>query len=181
MIHAVVVYCGSHTQADARYTKAAENLARCLAERHIDLVYGGANVGTMKTLADTALACGGKVHGVFTKNLRDEIKHPGLTDCVTTETLAERKAKMLELADAAIALPGGPGTWDEFFDALVMRLMRNGHNKPLGLLNVDGYYEPLLTFIRHSVEVGFCRPAVLDWISVAPTAEELLKAICGGR
>jgi uncharacterized protein (TIGR00730 family) len=133
---------------DSKHVESARVFARLLASNGIGIVYGGSESGIMKILADTALESGGEVTGVFTKSLEDEQIHPGLTESVFVENLAERKTALIEMADAVVALPGGFGTLDELFDAIARRRMyRGGHTKPLGLLNVNGYYDALFEFL----------------------------------
>lgn len=174
-IHSVAVYCGSHTPKSPVYIQAAADLGSYIAEHGMTLVFGGSGIGTMKALADAALAKGGKVIGVFTNDLTREILHPHLTETVIKPNLAERKAEMIRLADALIALPGGLGTLDELFDAVVKRLLkRGGHRDPVGVLNVNGYYDSLLTFLDRSVLDGFTttRPLL-----VGRTPEELFARL----
>jgi uncharacterized protein (TIGR00730 family) len=174
-IHSVAVYCGSHTPTNPSYIQAAADLGAYIAEHGMTLVFGGSGVGTMKALADAALAKGGKVVGIFTDDLTREILHPGLSEVVTKPTLAERKAEMIRLADAQIALPGGFGTLDELADALVKRLLkRGGHKHPVGVLNVNGYYDHLLAFLDRGVLDGFTTSRLLI---VGRTPEELFTRL----
>lgn len=129
-IRALTVYCGSQCVGDPAYDQAATELAGILAANGITLVYGGSGIGTMKVLADAMLAQGGKVVGVFTKSLREEELHPGLTETIVVETLAARKAEMIRRCDAIVALPGSFGTLDELFDAVAMRKMQTGGHHP---------------------------------------------------
>ena len=139
------------------YAAAAADLGRELASRDIEVVYGGARVGLMGALADSALAAGGTVIGVIPNRLvQHEIAHAGLTKLHVVETMHERKAMMAELADAVIALPGGTGTLDELFELFTWKQL-GLHRKPLGLLDVDGYWQPLLAFLEHAVNERFVR------------------------
>ncbi len=177
-IRCVSVYCGSKTPADPAYDDAARELARILVEHGIGLVYGGSGIGTMKVLADAMLKAGGNVTGVFTQSLKDEYLHTGLTETVIAGSLAERKSKMIERGDALIALPGGFGTLDELFDAVARRKMhKGGHRKPIGLLNLNGYYDALLAFLAHAREVGYIAKEDADLIKSAPSPCELLKML----
>src|ERR671932_40439 len=138
------VYAGSNAGARPEYARAAEELARELVARGIGLVYGGGRVGLMGVLADTVLAGGGEAIGVIPQALVDrEVGHQGLTELRVVGSMHERKALMAELADAFVALPGGYGTWEEFFE-IVTWVQLGLHPKPCGLLNVAGYYDPLL-------------------------------------
>ncbi len=155
-ICALTVYCGSQRVEDSVYDQAATELAGILAANDITLVYGGSGIGTMKVLADAMLSQGGKVVGVFTKSLREEYLHPGLTETIVVENLAARKAEMIRRCDAMVALPGSFGTLDELFDAVAMRKMHSGgHHHPIGVLNVNEYFDDLLAFLAHTIDVGY--------------------------
>lgn len=154
----VCVFCGSSTGIGPGYRNAAERVGRTLAERGIGLVYGGASVGTMGVVADAALAAGGRVTGVIPRSLVDrEIAHPGLSDLRVVADLHERKATMAALADAFLALPGGAGTLEELFEVFTWAQL-GLHAKPIALLDVDGYYQPMLRFLDHMADQGFLRP-----------------------
>ncbi len=179
-IKAVAVYCGSHEVENPAFAKAAAELGKFLAGHGITLVYGGSNVGTMKILADSVLDNGGKVIGIFTENLPVKLLHPGLSETFVTLNLAERKAEMLKRADAVIALPGSFGTWDELFDALALRKIHSGgHKHPVGALNVDGYFDHLLQFIQHSVDVGFTSSKFAGLLKSGKTPNELFRQLAG--
>ena len=178
-IRAVAVYCGSKTPENPVYAEGAARLGRFLAEHEMTLVFGGSNVGTMKILADAVLENGGRAVGVFPANFPRTLLHPGLTESVIAADLAERKRLMLERADACVALPGSFGTWDELFDALALRKIKSGHRKPVGVLNIDGYFDALLTFIRHSVETGFTAQRHAGLLKAAATPERLFKQLAG--
>jgi len=153
----VCVYCGSSSGSRPEYAQAARDTGTMLAQRGLELVYGGAGRGLMGILADAALASGGKVTGVIPHALvKMEVAHRSLTDLRVVATIHERKAMMVELADAFIALPGGFGTLEEFCEVATWAQL-GLHRKPHGLLNVAGYYDPLLAFLRHSVAEGFIR------------------------
>lgn len=151
-IRTVTVFLGSRDVEDPAYNAAAEKIGKFLADNNLSLIYGGAGIGTMKVLADTVLANGGNVVGVFPETLSSKILHPGLTEQITVPNITERKKVMLEKADAIVVLPGGIGTLDEFFSALeeVKRV-----RKPLGALNVNGYFDSLIEFLDHAHETGF--------------------------
>ena len=154
-LSAVAVFCGSNTGRNDAYRDAAGRLGHTLAERGIELVYGGGNVGLMGVLADAALAAGGRVTGVMPQHLVDrEVAHRGLSELKVVADMHERKATMAAASDAFIALPGGPGTMEEFFEAWVWRLL-GLHGKPIGLLNTAGYYDRLDAFFSQVVAEGF--------------------------
>lgn len=165
---------------DHAFEEAAAELAKFIASHGMTLIFGGSNVGTMKTVADAALSAGGKVVGVFTTNLPMSLAHPGLTELVVTHSLAERKREMIERADALLALPGGLGTLDELFDALALRRVKNGgHKKPVGVLNVNGYYDPILDFIIQTRNAGFSSGSVAQTLVSGRTPEELFDRLVG--
>jgi uncharacterized protein (TIGR00730 family) len=171
----VCVFCGSNTGADPRYRNAAERLGAFLAERGHGLVYGGGRVGLMGALADAALAAGGRVIGVIPEPLvAREIAHTGLTELHVTTGMHARKARMLELADAFVAMPGGFGTLDELFEVLTWAQL-GIHAKPIGLLNLAGYFDPLVRFLDHAVDRGFVRAEHRDLLPVAEDPGLLLE------
>ena len=177
-LRSMAVYCGSATVADPIYDEAAVCLAKLMAANHIALIYGGSDIGTMKVLADAMLAAGGHVVGVFTQSLHREQLHVKLSETVVVENLAARKAEMIRRADALVALPGGFGTLDELFDAIALRKMfQGGHRKPIALLNVKGYYDPLLAFLVHAMEVGYIVTADEDLLLTAEGPAELLATL----
>lgn len=172
-IKSVAVYCGANSGLDEVYECAAGETGRTLAQRGIALVYGGGNVGLMGVLADAALAAGGSVKGVMPEFLIvRELAHPGI-QLHRVQTMHERKAQMLALSDGVIALPGGLGTLDELFEALTWLQLGQIHH-PVGLLDVNGFYQPLLAMIRHLCEQGFVRREHLQMICVSADLEELL-------
>ena len=157
-LRSLCVYCGSNFGADPAFAEAAGELARRLAEREIRLVYGGSSAGLMGTLADTALAAGGTVVGVIPQALVDrEIAHRGLSELRVVGSMHERKALMAELGEAFIALPGGIGTLEELIEVYTWSQL-GLHRKPLGVLNVSGYYDGLAAFLDHAVRERFLRP-----------------------
>ncbi len=170
----VLVFCGSSPGRLPAYTEAAAALGRELARQELGLVYGGAAVGTMGVLADAALGGGAEVIGVIPRTLVEkEVAHNGLSDLRVVETMHERKAQMESLADGVIALPGGFGTLDELFEILTWAQL-GLHNKPVGLLDVEGYWEQLLAFIDHMVVERFLHSAQRDALLVARQPGELL-------
>ena len=176
-IKRVVVYCGANVGNNPAYTAAAETVGRTLAEQGIGLVYGGGGVGLMGKVADAALAAGGEVIGVIPEALKAlEVEHKGLTNMHIVPDMHSRKAMMLGLADAVIAMPGGFGTMDELFEALTWSQL-DYHRKLCGLLNVAGFYDHLIAWIQHSVEVGMVREVNLNLLVHGSTIEELLQGL----
>jgi len=146
------VFCGSNEGRNPAFASAARELGRAMAERNITLVYGGGNIGLMGILADTVLTAGGRVVGVIPGFLAErEVAHAGLTDMIVVDSMHERKARMAELSDAFIALPGGLGTLEELFEVWTWRQL-GLHAKPCGLLNVSGFFDGLTAFLRHAVD-----------------------------
>ncbi len=151
----VCVFCGSRSGDDPAYAEVARVLGETLAQAGIELVYGGGHVGLMGVVADAALAAGGNVTGVMPQALVDrEIAHTGLTRLHVVGSMHERKATMSELSEGFVALPGGTGTLEEFFEVLTWAQLGE-HGKPCGLLNVAGYYDPLLAVFDHMMNRGF--------------------------
>ena len=176
-IKRVVVYCGANVGNNPAYKIAAETVGRTLAEQGIGLVYGGGGVGLMGVVADAALAAGGEVIGVIPEALKAlEVEHKGLTDLHVVPDMHSRKAMMLGLADAVIAMPGGFGTMDELFEALTWSQL-DYHRKLCGVLNVAGYYDHLLAWVAHSVEVGLVKSANLGLIVAGNTVGEVLDGL----
>jgi uncharacterized protein (TIGR00730 family) len=151
----ICVFTGSNAGARPEYQQAARSLAEEMVHRGLGLVYGGASVGLMGVLADTVLARGGEVIGVIPRGLfRREISHEGLTQLHEVASMHERKALMADLSDGFIGLPGGFGTFDELFEIITWAQL-GLHNKPIGLLNVAGYFAPFLALIVHASKAGF--------------------------
>jgi uncharacterized protein (TIGR00730 family) len=176
-IRTICVFCGSRPGATSAYIQAAQALAKAGAERGFSFVYGGASVGVMGAFADSAIAHGAKVHGVIPESLQTrELGHPGLSALEVTPSMHTRKARMAELADAFVALPGGFGTYDELFEVLTWAQI-GIHNKPIGLLNVDGFYDGLLAFVDHATSQGFVDPAHRVLLTVSRDPAELLSLL----
>jgi uncharacterized protein (TIGR00730 family) len=153
----ICVFCGSNSGINPAYRDAALHLGRLLAERAIELVYGGGNVGLMGVLADAVLQANGRVIGVIPESLMaKEVGHVGLTELRIVQSMHERKALMADLSDGFIAMPGGFGTFEEFCEVVTWSQLAI-HAKPCGLLNVNGYYDPLLELFDHAVREGFLR------------------------
>jgi uncharacterized protein (TIGR00730 family) len=173
----VLVFCGSSPGRQREYTECAAELGRLLAERGLEVVYGGASVGVMGALADAALAAGGKVIGVIPRRLLEsEIAHTGLTKLHITETMHDRKALMGELSDVVIVLPGGSGTLDELFEFFTWNQL-GLHHKPIGLLEVAGYWKPLLAFLDHAVSERFLQAEHLETLLIERDAGVLLDRL----
>lgn len=171
------VFCGSSPGARAEYREAAEATGRLLAQRRITLVYGGGNVGLMGAVADAALAAGGEVIGVIPRHLESrEIAHRGLTELRVVSSMHERKALMADLSDAFVALPGGLGTFEEFFEVATWSQL-GIHDKPLGLLNVRGYYDLLDQHLARAVEERFIRAEHRSLITLAEDPAALLEKL----
>jgi uncharacterized protein (TIGR00730 family) len=174
-LSSVCVFCGSNGGADPAYLAAAEAVGAGLARRGIRVVYGGGRVGLMGALADSARAAGGEVVGVMPQALVDrEIGHTGIDDLRVVATMHERKALMVELADAFVALPGGIGTLEELFEVYTWAQL-GIHAKPLALLDVAGYYEPLAAFLDHAVAQRFLRTETRAMLAVADSIEAVLE------
>ncbi len=171
------VYCGSRPGSQPEFSSVAAQVGTWIGKHGGQLVYGGGRNGLMGTVADATLAAGGKVIGVIPKALVDkEQAHHGCTELHVVETMHERKQMMAEHADAFIALPGGIGTLEEFFEVWTWRQL-GYHDKPIGLLNVNGYYDSLLTFLQSSVGSGFMPEWLLPLITVDAQAEPLLESL----
>lgn len=171
----ICVFCGSSPGSDPIYKEGAQALGRTLAETGITLVYGGASVGLMGAVADTVLEYGGKAIGVIPKSLVDrEIAHTQLTDLRIVDSMHERKALMSELSDGFIALPGGSGTLEEFFEVFTWAQLGH-HKKPCGLLNLKGFYTPLMRMINHTVHEGFMKEEYKSMILSESEPELLLN------
>jgi len=173
----ICVFCGSSNGANPVYRDQASELGILMARQGIELVYGGGNVGLMGVLADSTMKEGGRVTGIIPKSIADlEIAHHGLTDLIIVDSMQERKNLMGEMSDGFIALPGGFGTLDELAEALTYNQLRI-YDKPVGLLNVNGYFNGLLAFFDHCVEERFVRPEHRNNILVSPEAGALLAAM----
>ncbi len=173
----ICVYCGSSNGNQSIYREVATQLGTLLAARGIELVYGGGRVGLMGVVADAVLAGGGSAIGVIPHHLATkELAHDGLTDLRVVGTMHERKALMAELSDGFVTLPGGYGTAEEFFETLTWAQL-GIHNKPLGLLNIAGFYDPLLAQVEHSISEGFVRASYRELIIDDSDAQRLLDRL----
>lgn len=177
----VCVFAGSSTGVRPEYAEAARGLARELARRRLGIVYGGGSVGLMGVLADSALAEGAEVVGVIPRGLSTrELAHPGLTQMRVVGSMHERKAAMAALADGFVALPGGLGTFEETLEMTTWSQL-GIHRKPVGLLNVAGYYDGLLGLLGHAVAQGFVRREYLGLVVAGDAPAALLDALEGWR
>jgi uncharacterized protein (TIGR00730 family) len=177
MLKNICVFCGSSSGGHSVYAEAAKAVGWLLCRRGIELVYGGGNVGLMGVLADACLAEGGRVIGVIPQALVDkEVAHSGLTELRVVSSMHERKAIMADLSDAFMALPGGYGTWEELFEMLTWSQL-GIHRKPCGLLNINGYYDPLLELADKAVSEGFLRELNRDLLLSDDDPERLLDRL----
>lgn len=175
MIKSVAVFCGSRNGASPIYTEGAKAVGKELAKRNITLVYGAASIGVMGAVADSVLENGGHAIGVMPDFLkRKEIVHPNLSELIIVESMHERKAKMADLADGFIALPGGPGTLEEFFEIYTWAQL-GLHQKPCGLLNINHYYDPLIHLYKHMLQEQFLDDKFRDMALVDDDISGLLN------
>jgi uncharacterized protein (TIGR00730 family) len=176
-VQSLCVFCGSRQGLDPAYTKAARLLGTMLAEANIRLIFGGGHVGLMGVVSNAALEAGGDVIGVIPRSLVErELAHAGLTDLRIVGSMHERKALMSDLSEGFITLPGGTGTLEEFFEVLTWAQLGE-HEKPCGLLNVAGYYDPLLTVFDQMVNRGFLSEPNRDLVLVESEPERLLQRL----
>ena len=175
----ICVFCGSKDGAREGYRAEAVRLGRALAERNLGLIYGGASVGLMGAVADAVIDAGGRAVGVIPQSLIDmEIAHTGLADLHVVNTMHERKALMAQLSDGFIALPGGIGTLEELFEIMTSAQLRF-HQKPCGLLNIEGYYDQLIGFLDNAQTQGFVSSAQTRYLLVDQTVDGLLDRFNG--
>ncbi len=176
-LQSICVFCGSQQGTRPVYAAAARELGEVLAARGIRVIYGGGRVGLMGALADSAMAAGGEVIGVIPRDLLDrEVGHAALTRLEVVDSMHQRKARMAELADAFVALPGGYGTFEELFEALTWCQL-GIHAKPCGLLDIDGYFAGLRQQLQRSVEDGLLRPQHAGLLAVATEVPAMLLAL----
>ena len=177
----IAVFCGSSPGINPAYTKATQVLGEIMAEQDITLVYGAGNVGLMGIVADAVLSKKGKVIGTIPQFLVDkEVAHYGITELIITETMHERKQKMVDVAAGIIVLPGGIGTLDEFFEMFTWQQL-GLHDKPIGILNVNGYYDHILAHIQHMVKEGFLKDFHGDRIKVDSNPAQLIAKMKGQK
>ncbi|PGT82616.1 TIGR00730 family Rossman fold protein [Bacillus sp. AFS040349] len=171
----ICVFCGSSPGASDLYSEDAAKLGAQLAKEGITLVYGGSKVGIMGVVANAALQAGGEVIGVIPKMLMErELAHPGLTELIIVHSMHERKAKMEELSDGFVVLPGGPGTMEEFFEVYTWAQLGE-HRKPIGMMNSNHYYDKLLAFFDHMIQEQFLKPEYQSMVIVDSDPEQLIQ------
>lgn len=176
-VQSLCVYCGSSSRVAESYRQAARQLGETLAREGIELVYGGGRIGLMGICADAALAAGGRVTGIIPRHLHDvEVGHHGVTRLLVTENMHERKRLMFEMSDAFLVLPGGLGTLDEAFEIITWRQLAL-HDKPIIVVDIEGYWRPLQALVQHVVDEGFARPTVLSLFKVVPSVEAAFTAL----
>ncbi len=177
----LAIYCGSATPTDPVYIESARAVGRTLAERGIGVVYGGGRLGLMGAVADSALEAGGEVVGIIPQALVDlEVAHKGCTELHVVQTMHQRKQAFTDLSDGFVNLPGGTGTMDELWEAMSWAQL-GYHAKPVGLLNVAGYYDHLIAFYGHMGEVGFLRPQHQGLLIIDTAIEGLLAKMADAR
>ena len=170
----ICIFCGSSMGFDPIYKEKAAELGHVLADRGCELLFGGGSVGLMKVIADVMMERGCKVTGTITKHLLDmHVGHDGIDELIVVESMAERKKILEDMADGFIALPGGIGTMDEFFEAYVLSQLRV-FDKPVALYNVNGYYDGIVAFIKHIADEGFMRREHAENLIVSDDAKDLL-------
>jgi uncharacterized protein (TIGR00730 family) len=176
-VKAVCVYCGSSARGPKRHQAAAIDLGRRLAAAGIELVFGGGRVGLMGMVADAALTAGGKVTGIIPEHLlRAEVGHGSVSRLVVTKSMHTRKAAMFRRSDAFVVLPGGPGTLDEFFEIVTWRQLQL-HDKPILIVNLDGYWTPLVQLIEGIVKQGYARPSFRRLFQVVSRIEDVVPTL----
>jgi uncharacterized protein (TIGR00730 family) len=176
-IRRLCVYCGSSAGCDPRHREAAGALGARLAEAGIELVYGGGRVGLMGILADAALAAGGRVTGIIPRHLHGaELAHLGVSELLVVDSMHERKRAMAERADAFAVLPGGIGTLDETFEILSWRQLEL-HDKPIFIVDIGNYWQPLQALLEHLVDRGFARPQTARLVGFVPSVAGLMTAL----
>ncbi len=175
----ICIYCGSSLGNSKVYEQQAVLLANEIAKQEKSLVYGGGNIGLMGVIANEVLHRKGEVIGIIPQQIVDlEVAHESLTELIVVDSMAARKTKLIEVSDAFIAMPGGYGTLDELFETLVL-FQLNIIDKPTGLYNINGYFDPMLAFIDHMVKEGFVRKEHRDSIVVSDDPKELLDLLAG--
>lgn len=176
-IRSVCVYCGSSLGESQIYTAQAQILGRRLAENGIRLVYGGGRIGLMGVIADAVMKAGGEVVGIIPNHLHDwEVGHTGLTELHVVDSMHTRKRMMVDMSDAFIAMPGGVGTLDEFFEVVTWRQLKL-HDKPIIVLNTEDYWHPLLALVEAVIERGFARRTTANLFTVVEDAEAVVAAL----
>jgi uncharacterized protein (TIGR00730 family) len=176
-LRSVAVYCGSSAGVDPTYLAAARDLGTLLAKQQLTVVYGGGRVGLMGAVADAALAAGGRVHGVITTALLDaEVGHGGLSELEVVDSMHERKARMADLAEGFVALPGGYGTFEELFEVLTWTQL-GIHHKPVTVVNINGFWDPTMEQLRRSTDEGFMKAVHRDVLRSATSPAEAVRML----
>jgi uncharacterized protein (TIGR00730 family) len=176
-VRSVCVFCGSRPGTDPAFAESAALMGAAIARRGMTLVYGGAKVGLMGILADAAMAAGGRVVGVMPRGLvSKEIAHDGLSELFVTETMQDRKSRMIEMSDAFVSLPGGWGTYDELFEVLTLAQI-GFHEKPSGFLNIRGYFDGLVALLGNAIAHGFAAKEHERLYACASDPDALLDAL----
>ncbi|MET1027732.1 MAG: TIGR00730 family Rossman fold protein [Dongiaceae bacterium] len=177
LIKSICVYCGSSFGLSPRFSAAAADLGDQMGRRGIQLVYGGGRVGLMGTVADAVLKAGGKAIGIIPEHLESaEVGHQGLTELKIVDSMHTRKRMMFDLSDAFVILPGGPGTLDETFEIITWRQLHL-HDKPVVIVNVDGYWDKFVELFDHLIENGFAKPAIRQHFSVVNSVGRLFDLL----
>ena len=180
-IKKISVFCGAHVGKSHSYKTAAEQIGMLIAEKGLEVIFGGGNVGLMKIVADTAIKNGGTVTGITLKSLHEfELTNPNINEIIITHSLFERKEKFLEMSDAFIVLPGGVGSMDELLEVMVSNQL-GGINKPVGLLNTNGYYNGFLDWLQRSVDDEFVSQENQRQIYISENPKELLEMILSAK
>jgi len=176
-MNSICIFCGSSFGTNPVFKSTAENIGKTFAQKNITLVYGGGNVGLMGVVSHSVMQNGGKVIGVIPNFMTEkELADYDVTELIMVETMHQRKKKMSDIADAFIAIPGGIGTLDELFEIFTWKQLKL-HNKPIGLLNTEGYYNSMLEFLKVMVANGFLKQEILDYLIVKDNIEDLLSAL----
>ena len=180
-IKKISVFCGAHVGKSPNYKTAAEQIGMLVAEKGLEVIFGGGNVGLMKIVADTAIKNGGTVTGITLKSLHEfELTNPNINEIIITHSLFERKERFLSMSDAVIVLPGGVGSMDELLEVMVSNQL-GGINKPVGLLNTNGYYNGFLDWLQRSVDDEFVSEENQRQIHVSENPKELLEMILSAK
>ena len=180
-IKKISVFCGAHVGKSSNYKTAGEQIGKLIAEKGLELIFGGGNVGLMKIVADTAIEHGGSVTGITLKSLHEfELTNPNINEIIITYSLFERKERFLSMSDAFIVLPGGVGSMDELLEVMVSNQL-GGINKPVGLLNTNGYYNGFLDWLQRSVDDEFVSEENQRQIHVSENPKELLEMILSAK
>lgn len=180
-IKKISVFCGAHVGKSPNYKTAGEQIGKLIAEKGLELIFGGGNVGLMKIVADTAIEHGGSVTGITLKSLHEfELTNPNINEIIITHSLFERKERFLSMSDAFIVLPGGVGSIDELLEVMVSNQL-GGINKPVGLLNTNGYYNGFLDWLQRSVDDEFVSEENQRQIYVSENPKELLEMILSAK